>query len=148
MKWSLRSLKFGTRVSWVPSGPIPLQNQHPERKLRPTHSAEWLELLLLGSPTWPQPPGAPARAPATAGCSHSAHCLSGPFFLLSLPRAAISDYASSSFGPSSASVPDDPSPRVPPPPPSPEAVATSSVSGVARLGVRTSQIGAEVRSLV
>lgn len=132
----------------VPSGPVSLQFQHPERELSPTQSAERLELLLLGSPTWPRPPGEPALVPATAGCSHSAHRLSRPFFLLSLPRAAISDYASGSFGPCSASVPDDPSPRVPPPPPSPEAVATSSVSGVAGLGVGTSQIGAAVRSLV
>lgn len=37
--------------------------------------------------------------------------------LLSLPRSAISEYASSSFRPCSASVPDDPSPRLPLPPP-------------------------------
>lgn len=151
MKWSLRSLKIGTRVSWVSSGPkYPSRFNSPERRLGPPQSAQrpglLLLLLLLGAPTWPA--GEPAQVPATARCSHSAPCLSGAFSFLPLPRAAISDYASGGFGPSSASVPDNPSPRVPPPPPSPAAVAASSASGVAGLRVGTSQRGAEVRSPV
>lgn len=68
--------------------------------------------------------------------------------LLPLPRAAIFDYSSRLFGPSSASVPDDPSPKLPPPPPSAGAGAASSASGVAGLCVGASRIGAEVLSPV
>lgn len=123
-----------TRRSWIASGPIPLHFNSPEGKLSLTQSAEWSGYQLLGIATWPQLPGEPARLPlppALVVRSLSAHCPSGRPSLLSLPCTAFSDYASGSFGPSSASVPDDPSPRVPPPPPSPGAGATSSVSGVA-----------------
>lgn len=122
-------------------------------------SAERRGHPFLGLPTWPQPPGEPARvprSPAQALGRRSAHCSPRASALAVGRRSARCPASPAPPFPTtpparvgsvrlfSASVPDDPSPKVPPPPPSPGAGASSSASGVAGLGVGARPIGAEV----